>query len=215
MKAVTKTGSSPAREAPDLRDAQNLRDAHKDLTRGRILDAALALIGEGVEITIAAVAARAGMTDRTIYRHFSTRDDLMTAVWEKVNSGLKYHMPATTEELVEQPRHMFPDFDKQAAVIRAIVFSQQGHEMRMRVNDARQAAMRKAVRTARPDLKEPEFTRLCATVQLLDSAFTWSAMKDYWGLDGEEAGRAASEAIATLLARAYTDKASSKQGRHS
>jgi hypothetical protein len=77
--------------------------------------------------------------------------------------------------------------------------SPQGRELRLRVNRERQAAIRAAVRDARPGLREPAFTRLCAAVQLLYSASGWATMTDYWDLDSGEAGRAASEAIAALL----------------
>jgi AcrR family transcriptional regulator len=179
-----------------------LRDAHRDLTRVRIVDAAVALFEANPdELTLARVAAAAGMTERTLYRHFATRDELMTAVWARVNEIVRTpNMPDTPERLIAQPREMFPAFDEQATLIRAIVSTPQGRELRLSVNAARQAAIRNAVSMARPDLKDPEFTRLCAAVQLLDSSFAWAVMKDYWGLEGPEAGAAASEAIAALLA---------------
>jgi AcrR family transcriptional regulator len=147
------------------------------------------------------VAAAAGLTERTLYRHFSSRDELMAAVWVRVNEIVRTpNMPDTPERLIEQPRQMFPAFDDQERLIRAIVSTPQGRELRLSVNAEWQAAIRKAVMAARPDLLEPGLTRLCAAVQLLDSSFAWAVMKDYWGLDGSEAGAAASEAIATLLA---------------
>jgi hypothetical protein len=69
----------------------------------------------------------------------------------------------------------------------------------LRANKQRQSAIRAAVKSARPNLREPALTRLCASVQVLCSASGWATMTDYWGLDSAEAGRAASEAIATLL----------------
>jgi AcrR family transcriptional regulator len=181
---------------------QTLREAHKDLTRGRILEAALRLLKAGAadSLTIAGVAAEAGVTERTIYRHFATREDLIGAVWEKVNEDIPGPLvPKTPEELIAQPRHTFPQFDVDEALVRAVITTRQGQEMRLSVNDVRQAAVRKAVRMARPDLEEPHFTRLCAVVQLLDSASCWVVLKDFWGLDGGEAGKAASQAIAVLL----------------
>ena len=57
------------------------------------------------------------------------------------------------------------------------------------------------VRDAFPQIQEPQLTRLAAIVQLIDSAYAWSVMKEYWDLDGTESGSAASEAIAILLGR--------------
>lgn len=179
-----------------------VREAHKALTQERIVQAALEVIqrGEAETLTVAQVAAEAGVTERTIYRHFPTRDDLMAAVWAKVNERVATPtLPATPTEVIAQPMEMFPAFDAQEALIRAIVFTKQGRELRLSVNAERQKRFRQAVAMARPDLKEPEFTRVCAAVQLLDSSFAWSVMKDYWGLSGEEAGKAASAAITVLL----------------
>lgn len=179
-----------------------VREAHKALTQERIVQAALEVIqrGEAETLTVAQVAAEAGVTERTIYRHFPTRDDLMAAVWAKVNERVATPtLPATPAEVIAQPMEMFPAFDAQEALIRAIVFTKQGRELRLSVNAERQKRFRQAVAMARPDLKEPEFTRVCAAVQLLDSSFAWSVMKDYWGLSGEEAGKAASAAITVLL----------------
>ena len=184
-------------ETPDL------RDAHRELTKGRIVDAALNLMREGKpgDLTFAGVAARAGMTERTVYRHFETRDALMAAAWARINVLVKTpEMPSTPGTLIGQPATAFPAFDAEEKLMRMLVLSPEGHALRLSANAKRTASIRAAVKTARPDLKEPEFTRVCAAAQLLDSSFAWLMMKDYWGLSGHEAGRASSDAIAALLA---------------
>lgn len=67
------------------------------------------------------------------------------------------------------------------------------------------------MRDARPDLEGDALLRLGAVAQLLDSAFAWIVMKDFWGLSGAEAGRAASEAIAALLGLEPKSAAKSKK----
>jgi hypothetical protein len=95
---------------------------------------------------------------------------------------------------------MFPSFDARESLIRAIIYTKQGRELRLSWNPQRKARIRRVVREARPELSDADATRLSAVVQLLSSSFAWSVMKDYWGLDGEAAGQAASDAIARLLA---------------
>jgi AcrR family transcriptional regulator len=187
---------SAARQTPTI------RDAHRDLTQARILDAAIDLLRdeELEEIKLADVAARAGVTERTLYRHFATRDELLTAAWPRLQARVGSRGFAhTAREVADMPLWLFARFDAEEGAVRASAFSRAGRQLRRAVNAQRQAAFRDAVRSARPDLKEPELTRLCATVQLLNSAFAWAVMKDFWGLDGPEAGRAASDAIAALL----------------
>ncbi len=62
---------------------ESLRDAHKDLTRERILDAAIECLNDEEldQLTMEGVAAKAGVTKRTIYRHFATREELLKASW--------------------------------------------------------------------------------------------------------------------------------------
>ncbi len=50
-------------------------------SRGQLLDAACALITEvGPQVSLEAIARRAGVGIATLYRHFPRREDLVTAV---------------------------------------------------------------------------------------------------------------------------------------
>lgn len=182
--------------------ASALRDRQKADTRALILQTVERLLKDrGLEqLSLASVAREAGITERTVYRHFQTREQLLEATWAMVNDSIGMRaFPGTAEELVALPLVVFPAFEERAEVIRAMLASPQGRELRLRVNERRQTAIRAAVRDAKPELREPAFTRLCAAVQLLYSAAGWATMSDYWGLSGAEAGRAASDAIAVLL----------------
>jgi AcrR family transcriptional regulator len=190
-----KSATAPAYASP-------LRERQKADTRALILATVERLLADRSleQFSLADVARAAGITERTVYRHFETRDALLEATWKRVNESIGLRaFPATAGELVALPLIVFPAFEQKADVIRAMLASPQGRELRLRVNKERQAAIRAAVRDAKPKLREPAFTRLCAAVQLLYSASGWATMRDYWGLEGAEAGRAASDAIATLL----------------
>jgi AcrR family transcriptional regulator len=182
--------------------ASPLRERQKADTRTLILETVKRLMKDQslADLSLAMVAREAGITERTVYRHFATREQLLEATWAAVNEaiGMK-EFPRTAAELIERPKKLFPAFDESGEAVRAMLASPQGRELRLRVNEQRQAAIRVAVKNARPNLREPALTRLCAAVQLLCSASGWATMTDYWGLDSAEAGRAASEAIAALL----------------
>jgi AcrR family transcriptional regulator len=180
----------------------SLRADHVEQTRTRILDAVIAQMGDApVEsLTVAGVAKRAGVTERTIYRHFQTRDALLAAVWPRMQLLVGSRgFPQTAADLVATPRRLFPAFDKQEGPVRASVYSEAGREVRLRANDERKAAMLACVRDALPELDETAAQERAAAVQLLNSAFAWSAMRDFWDLDGAAAGEAAAEAISILL----------------
>lgn len=185
-----------------VHETRSIRHAHRELTETRILDAALDLLrsGELDALTIADIAARAGLTERTIYRHFPKREDLLAALWPYLQRRVgSSGFPTNVEAVVALPRKLFANFDREEGGMRGSVFSKAGRELRLAVNEKRKAAFLACVREARPDLDTETATRLAAVVQLIDSAFAWVVMKDFWGFDGAEAGRAASEAIARLL----------------
>jgi AcrR family transcriptional regulator len=179
-----------------------LRQSEKASTRALILKAVQRSLKDHSlgELSLATVAREAGVTERTVYRHFETRQQLLDATWDEVNDaiGMK-DFPRSAEELVVRPITLFPAFAKHEEVIRAMLSSPQGRELRLRANKERQVAIRAVVKSVRAELRGPALTRLCAAVQALCSASGWATMTDYWGLDSVEAGRAASDAIAALL----------------
>jgi hypothetical protein len=191
--------------AETLPPKDSLRDAHKDLTRERILEAAVdCLNDEDLEqLTMEGVAAKAGVTKRTIYRHFATREDLLKACWpvmqKKVGLAGTGNFADSVADLLAMPMKLFPAFDNAAGIVRASAYSRAGRELRASVNERRKASFLKVAQEARPDLDDAEALRLAATIQLLCSAFAWSVMKDFWGLSGEESGRAVTDALKLLL----------------
>ena len=180
-----------------------IRDAHKDLTQARILDAAIALLhNEDLdELKMGDIARGAGVTERTLYRHFSTREDLMKAVWPRLQAQVGVSgFPGTAKDLLEQPLTLFPKFDLQRGAVKASTFSRAGREMRRAISPQRNATLMAAVRDARPDLDEAALTRLTAVIHLIGSSYGWAVMKEYWDFDGAESGRAAADAMKVLLA---------------
>ena len=179
-----------------------LRQQYAAQTRTRILDAAIDGLKEGdlEGLTIAKVAADAGVTERTVYRHFKTREDLIKAVWPRMGARLGIPgLPQTVEALLAAPARIYPRFDAEAGAVRASMYSQAGREIRATANPARHQAMTSLVAQARPELDETARRRRAAVIQIIGSSHGWACFKDYWGMDTQEAARAAQEAIAILL----------------
>jgi len=181
-----------------------LRQQYAAQTRERILDAAIASLKEGEleELTIARVAKDAGVTERTIYRHFQTREDLLKAVWPRMQARIGVSgFPQTVEALLAAPGRLYPRFDTEAGAVRASMYSNAGREIRMSANPARHKAIQACVAEALPELDDAANRRRAAVIQMIGSSHGWACFKDYWGMDTEEAARAAQEAIAILLGR--------------
>ncbi|MBL8384455.1 MAG: TetR/AcrR family transcriptional regulator [Burkholderiales bacterium] len=181
-----------------------LRRAHTDLTRARIQAAAAALLddGDAAAITFKAVAARAGVTEMTVYRHFPTRDDLLKGLWEHLNRAMApgIGMPASLADLRAQHHALFAGFDRIPAQIVASLTTPQGREMRAALNAQRVAAFSAIVAERAPGLGAAERRRAAAILQLLHSAYAWLSLREQWGLSGNDAGRATLWAIDTLVA---------------
>jgi len=182
-----------------------LRGRQKASTTALILAAATRCLRDVslTDLSFTRIAAEANIAERTIYRHFSSKEALLDAWWKHMQASIRQGpYPDTAVALVAAAPRVFPEFDNQGEWLKSSLLSPQGRAIAMRANNERVRAFRKAVRDGAGDLPEPEFTRLCAAVQTLYSATTWLTMKEVWGLNGEESGRAVSEAIEVLLSDA-------------
>jgi len=185
-------------------NATSIRDEYKAQTRDRILDAAIDLMSEAGEqpLTIASVAGRAGVTDRTVYRHFVTREALISATWRRMQQRVGSEgFPSSADAMIDSPRKLFPRFDQHRELVRASVYSPAGLDVRLASNAERQQSAIASVTDALPGLDDRSARRRAAIAQLINSAYAWEVIREFWGFDGREAGEAASEALAILLGR--------------
>ncbi|MEI5101979.1 TetR family transcriptional regulator [Streptomyces sp. PmtG] len=79
------------------------RRADAQRSRAAVLDAAVSLLGERPDAGMAAVAAAAGVTRQTVYAHFSSRDDLLTAVVDRVTEKVSEAMDAAAADAGPPP----------------------------------------------------------------------------------------------------------------
>ncbi|OEV04191.1 TetR/AcrR family transcriptional regulator [Streptomyces oceani] len=83
------------------------RRADAERSRIAVLDAALHLLGERPSAGMAAVAAAAGVTRQTVYAHFSSRDDLVTAVVDHMTEKVVQAMDAVAADAGPAPDALF------------------------------------------------------------------------------------------------------------
>jgi AcrR family transcriptional regulator len=199
--------------SPVRRYESPLRQAQAEETRRRILAAVEQLLQAEPEkpLSFDAVAAASGVERRTVFRHFPNKDALLAAFWAWLNQRVALRTwPETEADLRTMPAETFAGFDRHEGVIRAALASASGREMRMGVNADRQAAFRASLAAASRGVDPKRAEHAAAIVQLLYSASAWQSLKDYWGLDGREAGEAVSWAIGAL-AEALRREGSDKQ----
>src|SRR5690606_40761439 len=108
----------------------------------------MALLSEGAEgITIATIAARAGVSEPTIYRHFGSRERLDEAIDKHIRAqvGLPA-LPDRVEDLPRAAQTVFGQFQQHADVLRAAVRAGYTSELRARSRQIRHREMRELLR---------------------------------------------------------------------
>src|SRR3954451_17614180 len=111
----------------------SLREEHAHATRARILSAVADLLeGDGAEeLTMPRVAAASGISLRTVYRYYATREELLEAAGRWIGEELFRHpYPRDLDESAELFRVGCVDFDERPGLVRAMALSQLGREAR-------------------------------------------------------------------------------------
>jgi AcrR family transcriptional regulator len=179
----------------------SLQDAKAALVRERVLEGVAEVLGTGEDLTFAKVARAAGVPERTVYRHFPTREALLTAVFQWANRriGFDGERPTDGREAAAAVRRVFPAFDEIAPVIRELLIAPEGQVARLSDNERRRQAALAVVDSDARGLDPTDRRRVAAVVQLLTAAATWQTLRDYWGMDGAEAGETAALALELVL----------------
>ena len=177
------------------------RDQQRSDTTERILDACGDLVAAGKELTFAAVARAARVQERTVYRHFATKENLEDAFWwshEEHVSGPGTFDAQTLDDLVANMKRSFAGFEANTAMVEAMLSSRQGMRLRLRGNDARRKMMLRCVDAAVPGLEARTLHRAAAAAQVLYSAPSWQMLRTFWGMDAVEASAVVEQALAAL-----------------
>lgn len=179
-----------------------LRERQQDETRELILRA----LGEQIlssrpgEFSLPEVAERAGVSVRTVYRHFGSREQLIEALQEYVVRRATPQPPMTIEELLAFPPTLFAVFDAHAQWVEAMVRAGPGSAVRAAGRPGRIALFRALTAPVVATLPPEDALAVQALVKHLVSAETWLAMREALGADGASAGRAVSRTIRALFA---------------
>jgi len=185
-----------------------LRDAQAQQTRGLILDALVHLLDDrnADEISTRQLAEQAGVSLRTVYRHFADRDALLNGLAERLatdmgtrelEAGLE-----TIDDLGPMIETLYAANDDFAALVRAEVLfnsdpARQAHESRKRT-DQTSALMASAF----ADLDARDQRHLVAIIRILSAGRTWLQMREGFGLKGTQSGPIVAWAVNVLLAEA-------------
>lgn len=182
-----------------------LRQEQQLATRERILQALADVVTEHGTPTVPAVAERAGVSERTVYRHFPTRDALLSGLFAWVMQlsapDARPTVPSL-DSLVGVVRDMFPRFERRPELIRALNSNDIGREMRA----GRAAYRRKNIQDALADSLEgvdgDTRRQAEAIVHLVSSSTAYLHLHDFWDMSAADAADAVEWAVRALVSAA-------------
>jgi len=172
-----------------------LRAEHAALTRDRIVDAAVELLshGDSDDIAMQDVAKHAGVSVRTVYRNFATRDELFDGVVATLSQrivNLFGARPSTSDEYVNSTADIVRAMSEVEPLYRALLATQAGRESHQRAAQQRRPEIAKAFAAELAGVGENETRLFSALIHLVTSTQAALFLMDYWNLDPDDAGRA-------------------------
>jgi AcrR family transcriptional regulator len=181
----------------------SLREQHALATRERILGAVADLLerGDADELTVPAVAEASGVSLRTIYRYYPTRDELLEAAGRWIGDELlKHPYPRTLDDVAALYQAGARDFDERPGLVRALALSQLGQHVRGYRRRERLESIGRALRGELTELSASELAQAEAVLAYLHNVLAYTTLREESGLSGEEIGDAIGWAIRTLIA---------------
>lgn len=189
--------------APDGRSYNSpLRERQSEQTRAAILEALTGELAEGGlhELNIPAIARRAGVSVRTVYRYFPTRDALLDAVNQWMDQTIVPGAPpAAADEMPAMAERAFKEFDANETAMLAQWATALGRDVRARGRRRRISAYRDALAGATSNLSRSDARAAHAVISYLLSSLTWKTMREEFGMKGSESGKAVAWALRTLI----------------
>lgn len=180
-----------------------LREQHALATQERILGAVADLLerSQPEALTMPAVAEASGVSLRTIYRYYPTREELLEAAGRWIGDELlKHPYPHDLDEVADLYQVGARDFDERPGLVRALAFSQLGQHVRGYRRRERLEAVGRALRAELTALSESELRRAEAVLAYLHNMLAYTTLREESGLSGQEIGETIGWAIRTLIA---------------
>src|SRR5262245_18704909 len=158
-----------------------LRDQHAELTRDLIFQAFTKLVlDEGVhDFSIQQVADMAGVSHRTVYRYFSTREELLAglAVWlaSRMPKDLDAYRP---DEFADAIRDSHAVFAQQADRVRALAVLAAGTRIRLRHRGQRTRTVQRVIAAFTGHLAEEVARAVAVIIREFAGSHMWAHLTD-------------------------------------
>lgn len=183
-----------------------LRERQKDLTRDAILDAlAETIVDRGLhDFSVQHVSDRAGVSHRTVYRHFSDRNALLQGLAEKLDRTFRERelplVPEEPEDIAALIRDVFGVFSDHRALVRAVAVGALAARTQPENRQVRDRVFREKVEEAARGLPPRQARGASAVIRYLANSMAWVVLTEQLGLEEDEAVDAVTWAVDTLVA---------------
>jgi len=190
----------------------SLHDEHAAATRSRILDAVVDLIVKEHPATLSmpAVAARAGVSLRTVYRYFPTKEALIDAIGEigSPEETLRNFPPDALRlaNLRDYLRSLWTELEPTRTLMKAQKATPLGEEISKQRAKRRKPVIERVLADEGVQLDPDDHDRLVAMVSMLVSRTTLFELTDVMGLTADEAARLSVWTIHAILDEAQRTK---------
>lgn len=177
-----------------------LRERQSELVRTAILDAtADCLRAERPdEVSLADLALSAGVSLRTLYRYFPSRDDLFSEAGHRLLTDLGVSPAIGDGDIAASFLSASAALAKEPGLARNLLRSTTGRQVRASGRQQRHASITDAVASAGRGLTPTAITGAAAVIGYLCSAASWVTICEETGLDADTARHAVAWAISTL-----------------
>lgn len=169
---------------------QSMTRRRAQAAKEALLDAALEAFAErGIGFTMQDIADRSGVTHRTVYRYFSSRDDLFVALAERSEADLErtLQVPDTIDGLREAVAVLFSHFESHAAITHALALNTLITGDTTSGSAHRNDLLARWIRSSYPHIADSDVIAMAAVLRSTIGGVGWHVLTTVSRLSGAQA----------------------------
>jgi AcrR family transcriptional regulator len=196
----------PGRASANRTYRSPLRAQQAQRTRELILAAYADLVvaGRSSNVTMAAVAARAGVAERTVYRHFPSGQSLLDGLSEQASAVMRERgaelAGRSLDDAIGRAGELYRGFEAAGPPLKAAIIAGLDAGYRSPGQSGRVDHIREALREEFPGLAEDELAETVVLLRFQLGGWAWYLLTEREGLSTEQAARLSARAAGAVLA---------------